>query len=366
MNVASRDFYEVLGVPRDAPADAIKKAFRKLALRFHPDRNPGDKQAEEKFKEAARAYEVLSDAEKRKKYDRFGESLGAEFGAGAGAGARPSAGAPPADDFSFEEFLGRHGDLFEDLFGERFHRARPQPRRRRGADVEATLEVDFRTAALGGNVDFAIESAVACDQCGGSGTVGEPRPCASCGGTGRRTEARPGRSDFFSFTGPCPVCRGSGVDPASACPKCRGQGVVASRRHVSVAVPAASEDGAVLRLSRLGGAGSQGGEAGDLLVTIRVLPDPALRREGDVLHSDVHVPAPIAVVGGKATARTLQGELVVTIPAGTTAGSVLRLRKQGLRGGDHLLHVVLTVPKDPTDEEKELWRRLAAPTRPAP
>jgi molecular chaperone DnaJ len=359
--VASRDYYEVLGVARTATADEVKKAFRKLALQHHPDRNPGNKEAEEKFKEAAQAYEVLSDAEKRKKYDQFGESLGANvpFGEGgfAGSAAGPGGARGAGEAFDFDEFLGRHGDLFGDLFGEQFHRARP--RRRRGSDVEAELEVDLKTAALGGKVDFAIESAAPCDRCGGSGTIGEPKACANCGGSGRITRAKPGRRDFFSVTGTCPVCRGSGVDPSSACPKCGGQGIAPSRRTVSVNVPAASGDGQVLRLAGLGGAGTNGAASGDLLVTIRVKADPTLRREGDVLHSDVLVPAPIAVTGGSATVRTLRGEVRVTVPPRTTAGSILRLRGQGLRGADHLLRVVLTAPKEPSVEELELWRRLA-------
>ena len=358
--MASRDYYEVLGVPRDASADVIKKAFRKLALQYHPDRNPGDKAAEEKFKEAALAYEVLSDADKRKKYDQFGESLGAGAGAGAAAGGR--AGGPPPGfegSFSFEEFFGRHGDLFGDLFGEQFHRGRATPQRREGADVEAQLEVDLKTAALGGKVDFEIETQVTCDECNGTGARGEPKPCKTCGGNGRVTQARPGQRDFFSFTTICPTCHGTGLDPQSLCPKCGGARVIPSRRTVTVNVPAGSGDGATLRLAGLGGAGVDGARSGDLLITLRIRPDPDLRRDGDVLHSDVLVPAPIAVVGGKVTARTLRGSVQVTIPPGTTAGSILRLRGQGLRGADHQLHVVITVPKQPSSEELSMWRQLA-------
>jgi molecular chaperone DnaJ len=355
--MASRDYYEVLGVPRDATPDAIKKAFRKLALQYHPDRNPGDKTAEEKFKEAALAYEVLSDADKRKKYDQFGESLGAGIPTG---GAQPGGGFE-GGAFSFEDFFGRHGDLFGDLFGEQFHRGRTQPRRRRGGDVDAQLEVDLKTAALGGRVEFEIEHEATCDVCHGTGTRGEPKPCKTCGGSGRLSRARPGKRDFFSFTGACPTCHGTGIDPASACPKCGGSGVVPGRRNVTVNVPAGSGDGAVLRLAGLGGAGGDGAPSGDLLITLHIRPDPELRREGDVLHSDVHVPAPIAVVGGKASARTLRGSVQVTVPAGTGTGSILRLRGQGLRGADHLLHVVITVPRDPSDAERELWRQLAEP-----
>lgn len=354
--MATKDYYELLGVARDAPPEAIKKAFRRLALKHHPDRNRGDPQAEERFKEAARAYEVLSDPATRAKYDQFGESLGAGAPAGAEGGAGDAGGG--AASFDFDDFVGRHGDLFADLFGGQFHRARP--RQRRGSDVEAELAVDFRTAALGGAVDFTIESAVACSGCGGRGARGEPRPCASCGGSGRKSRAHPGRRDFFTITGACPACGGSGVDPATACPDCRGAGVVTSRRQVKVTVPAGSEEGAVLRLAGLGGAGRQEGPPGDLLVTLRVNPDPELRRDGDVVHSDVRVPAAIAVAGGKAEAATLHGRAVVTIAPGTQAGAVLRLRKQGVRGADHLLHVVITVPEQPSDEERELWRKLAA------
>ena len=356
--MASRDYYEILGVARDAPPDAIKKAFRRLALKHHPDRNRGDKGAEERFKEAARAYEVLSDPAKRAKYDQFGEGLGA--GAAGAGSSEPGGGVA----FDLDDFFGRHGDLFSDLFGGSFHRARP--RRRRGDDVEASLEVDFRTAALGGAVDFTIEGAQRCKACDGRGARGDPKPCASCGGSGRRSRAQPGRRDFFTVTTACAACGGTGVDPTSACTECRGAGVVAASREVKVTVPAGSDDGSLLRLAGLGGAGVEDGPPGDLLVKLRVTADPALRREGDVVHSDVRVPAPIAVTGGKAEAATLRGRAVVTIPPGTRAGAVLRLRQQGIRGADHLVHVVITVPERPTDEELDLWRRLAALAARAP
>jgi molecular chaperone DnaJ len=338
----ARDFYEVLGLARNAPVDEIKKAYRRLALENHPDKNPGNKEAEERFKEAAAAYEVLSDPNRRAEYDRrgraaFEQAHGAEF------------------DFSVDDILGRHADLFESLFGRSYHAG---PQVARGHDIHAALEVDLRTAALGGNVELTLEGERACPGCGGAGSKGDAKSCRACQGRGRVTRQAAERGQFFSMTTPCPACGGSGLDPAAACPDCRGTGVGRGTRTVQVTVPEGAADGSTLRLEGLGAPGVRGGPSGDLFLRLRVKRDPSLRREGNDIHSDVDVPAYTAVLGGSAEVRTLRGVSSVRIPPGVSTGSVLRLRGQGVRAGDHLVHVRVAVPHEATDEEKDLYRRL--------
>jgi molecular chaperone DnaJ len=341
-----RDLYEVLGVARDASLEDIKRAYRKLALANHPDKNPGDPRAEERFKEATAAYEVLSDAEKRAEYDDRG------------ARAYRDAHAPEFDyrSFSFEDILGRHPDLFESLFGREFHSGRSP--RRRGHDLEAALEVDLRTAALGGKVTLTLGGGRPCPDCGGKGARGDAEACRACGGRGRITRQAPGKDQFFSVTSACPDCGGTGTDPRSICPGCGGSGVRQGTREVTVGIPEGTRDGDTLRLKGLGAPGARGGPAGNLLLSIRVREDPFFRREGDDLHVDLEVPAPKAVLGGSARVRTLRGEAELKIPPGTTTGTRLRLRGQGVRSGDQIVHVQVAVPRDPTEEEKRLYREL--------
>jgi molecular chaperone DnaJ len=347
--VSARDPYEVLGVAKTATEDEIRTQYRKLALKYHPDKNPGDKQAEERFKELAQAYDVLSDPEKRRAYDTRGTRRGPEPAQGAGGWEGP--------EISIEEILQRYGDVFGG-FGERFHRGRPA--QRRGEDALAAITVDFRTAALGGSVAIALAGPVACDTCGGSGTrAGASRDCPECGGSGRVSRATGRRGDMFTVTSACPRCEGTGLDPASRCPTCGGAGAVEREREVTVRVPEGTADGSTLRLRGMGSAGMRGGPAGDLLLEVRVAKDPHWRREGNDVHAPLPVPAPLAVVGGKVRARTLRGEGDVTIPAGTSSGTVLRLKGQGILGGDHLAHVELTVPPRPTPEQLDLYRRLS-------
>jgi molecular chaperone DnaJ len=334
-----RDFYEVLGVARDAEPEAIKKAYRRLALRYHPDKNPGDKEAEERFKEAAAAYEVLSDPQRREAYDRKGEA----------------AFEPAEFDFSVDDILGRHGDLFASLFGRDFHRRAP---RARGHDVRTTLAVDFRTAALGGKVELGVQGERPCVSCGGTGSKGSPAACASCQGRGRVTHQAREQGQLFSITSSCPACGGSGLDPASACATCHGTGLDLGVRTLTVTIPEGADTGATLRLKGQGAPGIRGGPAGDLFIELKVRPDPHFRREGDDIHSDAEVPAPMAVLGGSIEVPTLRGASTVRVPPGVSTGSVLRLRHQGVRKGDHLVHVRVAVPRHPTEEQKDLYRRL--------
>ena len=342
-----KDFYEVLGVKKDASADDIKKAYRKLALQLPPDTNPGDKQAEERFKEITVAYEALSDKGKREEYDNRGRR----------SYQQAHAGDFQFDDIDIEDILGRHGDLFGSMFGTRFHAARPVAQR--GHDLESELSLDFKTAALGGKIEMSLGGGRQCGRCGGRGSTGAETACATCGGHGRVTQQKREDGQLFSVTGICPACGGSGLEPGSACSECGGRGVVEGERRVTVTIPAGARDGQTLRLRGLGGPGTRGGPSGDLMLRIHVKPDARFRREGDDLHIDVDVPAPIAVLGGKVDVPTLNGAATVTVPAGTSAGGKLRLKGQGIGKGSLYAHVRITVPGEATDEERELYRQLA-------
>ncbi|MHC4451065.1 MAG: DnaJ C-terminal domain-containing protein [Planctomycetota bacterium] len=342
-----QDIYEILGVARDASADEIKKAYRKLALEFHPDKNPGDAKAEARFKEITLAYEILSDAGKREEYDQRGRRAyqadhTADFS---------------AEDISIEDILGRHGDLFGSLFGSRFHERRPVAQR--GHDLESNLAIDFRTAATGGKVELTLGGGRSCPRCEGRGTAGSATACTTCQGSGRITRQAGERGQFFSVTDICADCGGSGLAPGSACAECAGSGVVKGDRRLTVTIPQGARDGQVLRLRGLGGPGTRGGPAGDLLLRLQVAADPHFRREGNDLHTDVDVPASVAVLGGKVAVETLQGEASVTVPADTGAGAKLRLKGQGIDGGDFYVHVRITVPTPATEAQRELYRRLA-------
>lgn len=345
----TKDLYEILGVSKDASPDQIKRAYRKLAVSYHPDKNPGDKQAEERFKEASMAYGILSDAAKRAEYDQQGAQVyrtahASDF---------------DLDAFDVGDILGRYGELFGDLFGREFHSQRGASRR--GFAAEATLEVDFTTAALGGKVEMSLAGDMPCLQCDGRGTCdATPGRCATCGGSGRITRRAPDAAQFFSITRNCGDCGGSGLERKAGCPQCHGTGVVAGQRRLAVTIPEGTRDGATLRLQGMGAPGTRGGPPGDLFLHIAVRPDPSFRRDGDDVHSDIDVPAPIGVLGGKIRVRTLRGEASVTVPAGTSSGALLRLRGQGIKGGDHLTRVRITVPKRPTDEEQDLYRQLQA------
>ena len=347
---ASKDLYEILGVPKQASTDEIRKAYRKLALKYHPDKNPDDKQAEARFKEAAMAYEILSDDEKRAEYDQRGQR------------AYRSAHADQFEygDFSVEDILGRHPDFFESLFGRRFH-ARRTPQQR-GHDVEASVEIDLMTAAFGGKVELGLSGGSVCSACAGRGVQAGAPPCATCHGTGSVTQQTPDRGQFFSVTSACPDCGGAGVERSAICRECAGTGVKEGTRRLTVTVPEGTSDGDRLRLRGLGAPGIRGGPAGDLMLLIHIRRDPFFRREGNDIHSDLDVPAPLAVLGGKATARTLKGNAEVTIPPGTSTGAKLRLRGQGIKGGNQIVHVRVTIPGHPTDEQQRLYRELATLT----
>ncbi|MFN2383947.1 MAG: molecular chaperone DnaJ [Gemmatimonadota bacterium] len=365
--MAARDYYAVLGVPEDAPAGAIKKAYRKLARQHHPDKNPNNKASEERFKEISAAYAVLSDDAKRKQYDQL-RKMPPGFGRyGGGGGPGGPGGAPGGwqniDLDDLQGFgAGGLGDILSSIFGQR---ARPResarPVRQRGADRQVELAVSFATAVKGGDITVTVPLEEECARCHGSG--GEPgstvQTCPQCGGSGRVAVSQGG----FAVQRPCPRCYGRGSLIESPCVVCQGEGSVMRRRKVKVALPAGVNDGEKIRLTGRGEAGVAGGPPGDLLLTIKVKPDRFFTREGlDVLGT---VPLNIvqAMLGTKIRVRTVHGSKIeLKIPPGTQNGARFRLKGQGIqrgeRTGDQYVIVTVTVPETLTDEERALVEQL--------
>ena len=345
-----RDYYEVLGVSRDANAEDIKKAYRKLALKYHPDRNPGDKQAEEKFKEAAEAYAVLSDGEKRAQYDQFGHSLG-------GGGFQGFQG--------FEEAFRGFGDIFGDLFDDFFGAGtRTRGGARRGSDLGVTVEITLEEASRGKEVTIEFARRETCESCRGDGAVpgSKKSVCSECRGAGeiRITQG------FFSLRRTCPRCQGEGERIDKPCLDCRGRGLVERARKLNVRIPAGVDSDARLKITGEGEAGERGGPRGGLYVRIAVKPHPFLERRGDDLYGEMLIPFSTAVLGGEVSIPTLDGKVKLRVPAGTPSGKVFRLKDKGmpsLRGGgrgSQLVRVEIEVPLRLSDKERAIlaeWSR---------
>jgi molecular chaperone DnaJ len=337
------DYYATLGVKKDATEEEIKKAYRKLALKYHPDKNPGNKDAERKFKEAAEAFEVLSNKEKRAAYD----AGGAEGLRGMGF-----------EGFqSTEDIFSHFPDIFGDLFGQRFYRESRRPQR--GGDVRYSLSVGFLDAALGATREISLGMREACASCKGTGSEGgaPPEACPQCGGSGHTSRAGRRQGGFFSVSSPCPACGGTGQRPDRVCKDCGGEGRIERQRRISLKIPPGVGDGQVLRLGGQGEAGVLGGPPGDLYLEIKVEPHPELTREGLDIRSSVKVPVKTALLGGDVDVQTLRGQITLKIPKGTSSDAALRLRGQGIeaRGekGDHFVRVVITVPKELGPEAQE-------------
>jgi molecular chaperone DnaJ len=350
--MADRDFYEILGVPRTASEEEIKKAYRKSALKYHPDRNPGDKEAERKFKEAAEAYEVLGDAEKRKRYDQYGrEGL---------HGFATHGFATPEDIFSaFGDIFSE--SIFEDFFG--VGRRRGGRHSERGASLRTELTIDFQEAAFGAEKTLDLTREEVCGRCKGSGAKEgtHPSPCSACGGRGEVVQAH----GFFSIRSACGRCNGSGRIVTSPCADCRGSGRSRKRVEIKVHVPAGIDDGSRLRLAGEGEPGAGGRHRGDLYVDINVRNHPFFVRHDDNLLCEVPVPFSIAALGGEIEVPTLEGKTTVKVPRGTQPGDLLRLRGQGVprldrRGrGDQLVRVAVRVPTSLTREQEKVLREYA-------
>jgi molecular chaperone DnaJ len=347
MATTKRDYYQVLGVERGASAEEIKKSYRKLAVKFHPDKNPGDKSAEEKFKELGEAYEVLSNTDKRAAYDRFGHQAFTQGGGHGGYGA----GHDPFDIFREVFGAGRGGGggaggIFESIFGDGVHgEAGERGGRGRGSDLRYDMRITFQEAARGVEKEIEISKLQACDTCHGSGA--EPgskvTTCPTCGGQGQVAVTR----GFFNIAQTCPRCRGAGQTIEKPCHTCHGDGRVEKTSKIKIKIPAGVEDGTRLRSSGQGEGGTRGGPPGDLYVVLHVEPHDIFQRDGTDLYCSVPVSFVKAALGGEVRVPTLEGSAVLRVPAGTPSGKVFRLRGKGLpevhgRGiGD--LHVKLYV-----------------------
>jgi len=369
----TKDYYSVLGVPASATQDEIKKLYRKLAAKHHPDKNPNDPKAAERFKEISEAYQVLGDAEKRKQYDQM-RQLGAFGGFGGGprrGGPQPGAGAPfgaGGQSFRFEDLgdvgLGGLGDLFSSMFGGGAGGARNARSRgpERGQDVESQLSIPFRTAALGGKVPIELEVNEECPTCHGSGAApgAKVSTCPECQGRGTISFGQGG----FAVQRPCPMCLGKGTVPSERCPTCGGSGEVRSKKKVMITVPEGVDSGTKIRLKGQGARGNRSGPPGDLLITFQVEPDRFFRREG----LDVVAPVPIniaqATLGSKINVKTLDGKKVtIKIPQGTANGKRFRVRGQGIKRddqrGDLIVEVQVRVPEKLTEEQEKAMKDFA-------
>jgi molecular chaperone DnaJ len=343
-----RDYYEVLGVPRGASAAEVKKAFRQLAMKYHPDKNPGDKDAEVAFKEVAEAYEVLSDAEKRQVYDRYGH-----------AGLK----GPGMNSGSPEDVFVNLGDIFEELLGggRRSGGGRRGPRR--GADLEYPLNLEFLEAARGCTKEIQYPKAAPCEPCHGSGAApgSSPVRCTTCDGSGQITQVQM----FLRMSSPCPRCGGTGRRVEDPCKTCSGAGRSRVMEKLSVRVPAGVDDGMKIRHLGKGDLGDPGGAPGDLYVTIHVGQHEFFHRDGTNVLTTIPIGYAMACLGGELTVTTIDGEERLTVPAGTPSGKVFNMRGKGIPSlsngskGDHLVQVVVAVPTTLSDRERELIRELA-------
>lgn len=348
-----RDYYELLGVARDAPPEEIRSAYRKLALKLHPDRNPDDKESERKFKEVSEAYEVLSDEQKRRLYDQYGHE-----------GLR---GTPQTDyqSASFQDILERFGDIlggssfFGDFFGQGGGRRGP----RRGASLRVEVEIDFVEAGLGAKKTIELARSERCGACQGSGCRPgtSPQTCRSCGGRG--VVGR--NAGFFVLQQSCGACGGGGKEITDPCGDCRGRGVVRRKREVEVRIPAGIEDSTRMRVAGMGEESPDGGGSGDLYVDVYVREHAFFHRDGNDLLCEVPIPFATASMGGEVEVPTLTGRTTLKVPRGTASGALLRMKGQGLPGvngrgkGDQIVRVVVAVPEKLTKRQEELLKEFA-------
>jgi molecular chaperone DnaJ len=342
--MSKRDYYEVLGVSRNASDEDIKKAYRKLAMKHHPDRNPDDKHAEEKFKECKLAYEILSDADKRSTYDQFGHA-GIDQQGGAG--------------FSGGGFSDAFGDIFGDIFGGGGQR---RDRVYRGADMRYNLEIGLEEAARGTETKIRIPTQETCDTCHGSGAKPgtEPVTCTTCGGHGQVRI----QQGFFSVQQACPRCNGSGKMISSPCGTCHGEGRVKKQKTLAVKIPAGVDSGDRIRLAGEGEAGANGGPTGDLYVVIHLKEHPVFKRDGGDLHCEMPISFASAALGGEVEIPTLDGHAKIKIPVETQSGQVFRLRGKGIKGvrsaapGDLMCHMIVETPVNLSERQRELLREF--------
>jgi len=364
--MAKRDYYEILGLDKSASPSEIKSSYRKLALKYHPDKNKDDKEAEEKFKEASEAYEVLSDVEKRKKYDQFGHAgLEGAFGTGGFTWDNFT----HANDFS--DIFGDIGSIFETFFGGGGggFGFGGQPRQRmvnRGGDLKISLSLSLEEIARGVTKRLKVNIKQKCDACNGTGSAdGKIATCRQCGGSGRVKQVRQSPFGAMSTITTCPACNGTGQSIRNKCSKCYGEGRISSVKTIKVDIPAGVSDGQYLNLRGQGHAGKQGGPAGDILVYIREKRNDLFDRDGQDLICTFPITVTDAVLGNTVEVPTLKGHAKMKIPSGTQSGKVFRLRSQGLphlnsnRKGDLYVKIIVVIPHRLSSEEKELYSKIA-------
>lgn len=348
-----RDYYEVLGVSKDADEATIKKAYRKLAKKYHPDINPGDKEAEAKFKEASEAYAVLSDADKRRQYDQFGHAA-FENGGGGGAGG-----------FDF----GDMGDIFSDIFGGDIFggmfgggRSRNSNGPRRGADVRVNVRITFAESVTGTSKKIDVTLKDPCTKCNGTGAKPgtQPQTCSKCGGKGQVVYTQQSMLGMVRNVQPCPDCHGIGKIIKEKCPDCYGTGYISSKKTIEVSIPAGIDNGQCVRIQGKGEPGVNGGQRGDLLVAVMISADPEFERDGYNVFSNVKISYPTAVLGGEIKVRTVDGEVLYDVKPGTDSGSRVRLKGKGMPTvrnsavrGDHYITLIVDIPKKLSAEQKD-------------
>lgn len=359
--MSKRDYYEVLGVNKNASADEIKKSYRKVAMQFHPDRNPGDKTAEEKFKEAAEAYEVLSDTDKKAQYDRYGHAGVSGNGRGFGGG------------MNMEDIFSQFGDIFgDDLFGNFFgggQRGRGGQRARgvRGSNLRIKLKLTYEEIAKGVTKNIKVKKHVACQTCHGSGAKdkGSVQNCGTCGGSGQVRRVQNTFLGQMQTITTCPTCNGEGTTITAKCSVCKGEGRVYGEETVSIDIPAGVQEGMQLNISGKGNAGERGGSYGDLIILIEEEQHKELQREGLNAAYDLHISFTDAVFGTQIEVPTIDGRAKIKIPPGTQSGKIFRLKGKGFPAvnsyekGDQLIHVNVWTPQNLTSEEKALLEKLS-------
>jgi len=366
MGFMKRDYYEILGVSKTAAADEIKKAYRKVAMQFHPDRNPGDKGAEDKFKEAAEAYEVLSDADKRAKYDRFGHQAFGP-GTGGGGGFHPGSG-------NMEDIFSQFGDIFgDDVFGNFFGGSgrrggggAGRSRGVRGSNLRVKLKLSFEEAAKGVSKTIKVKKYISCTTCSGSGAKDKNsvQTCGTCGGNGQVRKVTNTFLGQMQTVTTCPTCNGEGTTITSKCGACKGEGRVYGEETVSVDIPAGVQEGMQLSLSGKGNAGERGGTPGDLIILVEEEAHKELQRDGLNVAFELHISFPDATFGTNAEVPTIDGRAKIKIPPGTQSGKIFRLKGKGFPDvngyakGDQLIHVNVWTPQNFTNEEREALEKL--------
>lgn len=363
--MSKRDYYEILGVGKSASTDEIKKAYRKVAMQYHPDRNPGDKAAEEKFKEAAEAYEVLSDNDKKAQYDRYGH---------AGVSGNGRGGYSGGGGMNMEDIFSQFGDIFgDDLFGSFFggggQRSRGSQRSRgiRGSNLRVKLKLTYEEIAKGVTKNIKVKKYIPCGTCGGSGAKdkGSVQSCGTCGGSGQVRKVQNTFLGQMQTVTTCPTCGGEGTTVTAKCTSCKGEGRVYGEETVSIDIPAGVQEGMQLNISGRGNAGERGGMNGDLIILIEEEPHKELHREGLNVAYDLHLSFTDAVFGIQIEVPTIDGRAKIKIPAGTQSGKIFRLKGKGFPAvnsyekGDQLIHVNVWTPQHVTPEEKAMLEKLS-------